>query len=476
MNKKKIIYISLLILTVLLVTSIYVSYGFFTNKLEEHGKLNLVVGTLDYQIESKELINNQIAVPAGKVMEFVIKVKSLNEIDSNYELYYLLKKENPNVEVGYSVSTKDSPKGMIRKEETKEITVIIENTSNQNAVVEFKVIGGFIQNELVLAEGYSLPFLPRYKYVYTGGYQEFVVPKDGTYQIELWGASGGNASSDSGKGGYVSGQIYLSKGTSLYVYVGEAGQNGIFGDDITLQNGRGGLATFNGGGAGGTAGGGLLEFVKPYSGYLGGPSGGGATDIRLVAGDWDFFDSLKSRIMVAGGGGGFHNNLQIGAGEPNIIMGGNNLGLVGEDGSTLVFEKYTNKRGIGGTQTTGYDFGIGGTGSDTGISYACHGHGGGGGGYYGGTGGLDTDSNCYIIGGGAGSSFISGYDGCNAISEDSTEEQIIHTDQPNHYSGYIFTNANMIAGTSSMPTYEGNSSMIGNIGNGYAKITFIDSK
>lgn len=30
--------------------------------------------------------------------------------------------------------------------------------------------------------------------------------------------------------------------------------------------------------------------------------GGGATDIRLVSGEWNDFESLKSRIMVAGGG------------------------------------------------------------------------------------------------------------------------------------------------------------------------------
>ena len=43
---------------------------------------------------------------------------------------------------------------------------------------------------------------------------------------------------------------------------------------------------------------------KFNGGEDGGGSGGSATDVRLIDGNWDNFDSLKSRILVAGGGGG----------------------------------------------------------------------------------------------------------------------------------------------------------------------------
>lgn len=67
-----------------------------------------------------------------------------------------------------------------------------------------------------------------------------------------------------------------------------------------------------------------------------------------------------------------------------------------------------------------------------------------------------------------GSSFISGYEGCNAVDSNGN-----HTSQPYHYSGYVFTNMQMIAGSKQIPTQDGTSTMLGNSGNGFAKITFI---
>ena len=56
----------------------------------------------------------------------------------------------------------------------------------------------------------------------------------------------------------------------------------------------------------------------------------------------------------------------------------------------------------------------------------------GGGGYYGGT----SINGAGVSSGG--SSFISGYDGCDAVLNN--PEQIIHTGKPFHYSGYVFSN------------------------------------
>ena len=67
---------------------------------------------------------------------------------------------------------------------------------------------------------------------YDGTLQEFITPKDGCYQIELWGAS---LETGSNLGGYAKGNIDLYQGIKLYVSVGvsESKPEG----DITLDAG-----------------------------------------------------------------------------------------------------------------------------------------------------------------------------------------------------------------------------------------------
>ena len=232
-----------------------------------------------------------------------------------------------------------------------------------------------------------------YNFDYTGNYQVFTVPISGTYKIELWGASGGRSYTTASKGGYTSGDCYLNEKDIFYIYVGEAGSLGTVGVDDTSTVGQGASATFNGGGKGGNAGGGDY----PYSYYRGGASGGGATDIRLVSGVWNNVSSLRSRMMVAGGGGG------TSTGTYNYDNDrGNAGGLIGEKGGVQgylnpTYEHHVPMRGVGGTQTTGNAFGIGGAGSDSGSTGYCNGHNGAGGGYYGGTGGQSTGGACHSM-------------------------------------------------------------------------------
>ncbi|BCS85835.1 fimbrillin family protein [Prevotella herbatica] len=268
-------------------------------------------------------------------------------------------------------------------------------------------------------------------FAYTGASQTFTVQYAGTYRIQCWGAQGRC------QGAYTSGDIYLNKGTNLYVYVGSAGvQSSTSLSSPTVFNGGGGYTS------------GCLDYNNS--------TGGGATDIRLVNGSWDDFSSLKSRIIVAAGGGG---NI-----APMTKPGyGGALTSADADGAypqSTFPSDYGTVSGV--TQTSGYSFGIG----QTGNSGANLSRSGGGGGYYGGY--------AYHCAASGGSSFISGYPGCNAISASSTSTNIIPTGSPNHSSGYIFINSSMIAGDSSMPSPSG-SAEIGHLGAGYARITFISA-
>ena len=249
------------------------------------------------------------------------------------------------------------------------------------------------------------------EFTYTGNSQIFDTPFEGYYKVELWGASGGasRAAGQYGTGGYSSGYIYLTLGERLYVYVGGVG-NSVTGTNNT----RGG---WNGGGS----------VSYNGSGTIGGGTGGGATDIRLVSGAWNDYTSLNSRIMVAGGAGGASYECC----DRSFGNAGGNGGYIG---------KVTSSFGAG---TTSYVTWSG--------RYPAM-NGAGGGGFFGGAGG-----GCWNCGGSGGSSYISGYGGCQSIKS-ATDRTLI--DNPVHYSGKRFVDGNIVQGGNrghgrALFTYEG---------------------
>ena len=262
-----------------------------------------------------------------------------------------------------------------------------------------------------------------YDFLYTGNSQNITL-KRGTYVFECWGAQGHcwveRSNYIGGKGSYTKGTISLRTEKTFYVFVGQYGEA------------ASSSYSFNGGGGG--------QF-----------GGGGASDIRLINNTWADFESLKSRIMVAAGGGGPDSGVHGGAGGC----------LVGLDTGY----------GKGGTQTAGGygaysgSFGKGGLYSRT-DSGGC---GGGGGGYYGG--GSSTIRTDYS--GGGGSSFISGYPGCNAIAEESTTNNITHTNSPIHYSGLVFSDSVMIDGNSQMQSPIAYLNETGHSLDGHVRITLL---
>ena len=286
-------------------------------------------------------------------------------------------------------------------------------------------------------------------FAYTGQVQT-VSLYPGEYKFEAWGAGGGGTweeghvypglKATDGKGGYSSGTLTVNELTDFYIYVGGRGADAVINKDSAGGWNGGGVGTWDGNSSEGN------------SGECAG-GGGGATDFRIVKGEWNSFDSLKSRIMVAGGGSGRTAGMYWGTSGIASCGGG------------LV--SCTSTAGVAAaTQTSGYKFGIG--QSQTCRQAQCTvGGGGAGGGYYGGL----TKVADYVQASG-GSGFISGYDGCDAITEDSSENQITHTGKPNHYSGLVFTDAVMKSGNETMPAPNG-STEIGHDGNGYARIRLI---
>ena len=266
-------------------------------------------------------------------------------------------------------------------------------------------------------------------FAYTGGEQTYVVPASGTYTLTVYGAQGGYLNSSyglGGKGGYVTGKIYLTAGTVLYVYVG--GQGSYTTATSTWAGGG-----FNGGGT---------------ATYYGG-GGGGATDIRVGN------NTLYHRVVVAGGGGGAQ-----GRASASYIGNGGNGGSYtgsGNDGTYYNGNTTTTYTGKGGSQTAGgaagvyasypATAGVFGVGGNAGrySSTTYRGSGGGGGGWYGGGGGA------YRYAGGGGGS---GYAWCQMFAG-------------NVPAGYALSSAYYMSDMAGQP---GNNS-----GNGSAIITYYSS-
>jgi hypothetical protein len=284
-------------------------------------------------------------------------------------------------------------------------------------------------NEKLWAQNVGIP-TGIIDYKYTGALQTFIAPVTGTYKLEAWGAQGGGndplslvLGSRAGQGGYTSGDVSLTKGQIIYVYVGGQGE---LASIITALGG------YNGGGS------------AIYAGTaLGG--GGGATDFRLQNGLWNDIESLKRRILVAGGGGGSDDT---GAASGifdggNDECGGNGGGLIGQAPLTMGARATYGfgTQALGGVATpSGINGGFGFGGAYIGAAGSAD-YGGGGGGYYGGASGGGL-----FQGGGGGSSFVTGYAGADVTYRS------LHI-------GLTFNNVSIQQGT--------------RLGNGAAKITLL---
>lgn len=156
MKKIKRNYVIIFILVLMAFVCFSASYAFLTNVNEQHGKLNIKVGDLKYKIESDKLDSGNITVPANTTQELTIKLTSLNEIDSKYELYYQIDSANDSVNVGYSPDTENPVLGSISANDSKNITIVIANKSSSSTKISFGVVGGLIKNDLVLSIGNSL--------------------------------------------------------------------------------------------------------------------------------------------------------------------------------------------------------------------------------------------------------------------------------------------------------------------------------
>lgn len=253
-------------------------------------------------------------------------------------------------------------------------------------------------------------------------YYTFKAPVTGKYKLETWGAQGGSyLSYVGGYGGYSVGTIVLEQNEIVYIYVGGKGLCNYIAGNLATNVGAG----YNGGGAGTTGG------DSSYASCGGG--GGGVTHIAMKSGFLSTLENYKDKILVVSGGGGgaFANAYASSQCSSGVSAGG----YKGKDGA-----------GTGGTQLSGYKFGIGQSSSYRHAS-------GGGGGYYGGK--VGTAYN--TLGGGG-----SGYIG-NSLLTDKAMYCYSCTESSDESTKTISTTCHSATPTPNCAKEE----------NGYAKITLI---
>jgi len=204
-------------------------------------------------------------------------------------------------------------------------------------------------------------------FVYTGGFQSFLIPDTATYNFAVTGAGGGSSFGYLGSyGATISGNINLTAGTLINIVIGGVGSSG--------------------GSNGGGGGGGTFIYIDQSNPLMIAGGGGGAGSRKIGSGASLGTSGVNGDPGGSGGQNGLGGSPSGGSGGAGYFGAG--TGLAG--GSSLS-NAIPFAGGVGRTSNGGFGGG-GGTDNEGG---------GGGGGYSGGAGGRN------YIGGGGGGSFSS---------------------------------------------------------------------
>jgi len=157
-NLKKMLILIILGSIVGICITFSLSYAWFKKQIETGTKVTLSVGNLTYQILQEDVENNRIIIPANDDIKITIKVKSNQEIVTNYGVFYnfeteLTDEEKQKVKVyNYIESVKKAEDSILENGENT-IELIITNTLHQEITITLGITGGLINNSLEITGG-----------------------------------------------------------------------------------------------------------------------------------------------------------------------------------------------------------------------------------------------------------------------------------------------------------------------------------
>lgn len=299
------------IIVFLFILSVTIGFATLSTVLDIKGNVNLAENKEDFRIELTNLkINDtdQISLVSNDKQTFTFTGSGNDSISytiTNYSYQY-----DANIKLVCTPSDKISIEQIGELLAQSEITKSITSTSTNEITCTINVEkisrSEYAEDMCTYKEG------DIWEFNYTGAEQEFKVPCDGVYSVELYGAQGGdNGSYIGGNGGRVTASLLFDNSQQIYINIGGKG------------------TTFNGGGEGNT-------------------KGGGATDIRVEE------NIISNRVLVAGGGGAAsqlengnagsdNDNLTdvLGIGGESTTGGAGGGGYYGGESGTLIYHKHS---------------------------------------------------------------------------------------------------------------------------------------
>lgn len=117
--------------------------------------------------------------------------------------------------------------------------IVISASKSLKANTEYTTDNG-MWNQMNQVTLYARWIKTTTEFSYNGKAQTYYVVANGNYTLKVYGAQGGAASTYSGgKGGYSTGKVNLTAGTTLYIYVGGQGSSSGTGEALGGYNGGG---------------------------------------------------------------------------------------------------------------------------------------------------------------------------------------------------------------------------------------------
>lgn len=127
--KKEMVF--LLILLIVICFSFGLTYSNFVYHSDSYRAVEMFTSKLKY-----ELSNSKLTIKPGNNL-YKINIKSLNNVDSYYKIIY-----DNNVDIEYY----NNDTNIISSNGSKDINLVVFNSSNENKIVNLDVVGGYITN------------------------------------------------------------------------------------------------------------------------------------------------------------------------------------------------------------------------------------------------------------------------------------------------------------------------------------------